>query len=170
MIDQGNGRFESPGSISTAAVVALRLVPPAGKQGGAAIAEPIAVETRGGVMPLGDWSKLGILHNYSGGVRYRTTVTLSEQEAQGRVEIDLGRVVATAEVIINGRKAGVRVAPPWKLDVSGLLREGENEIEVLVCNTLSNHYQTIPSLYRGDPKSGLFGPVRLTNRRPVAEQ
>lgn len=166
MIDRGSGRFEPPGSVSAEAVIALRLVPPVGQQGGAAITEPIVVETRSGVMPLGDWSKVGILHNYSGGVRYRTTVTLSEGEADGRVEIDLGRVVATAEVIINGQKAGVRVAPPWKLEVSGLLKEGENKIEVLVFNTLSNHYQTIPSLYRGDPTSGLFGPVRLLRSSP----
>ena len=75
-------------------------------------------------------------------------------------------MVATAEVIINGKKAGVRVAPPWKLDVSGLLQAGDNEIEVLVCNTLSNHYQTIPSMYRGNPTSGLFGPVKLLRVSP----
>ncbi len=46
--------------------------------------------------------------------------------------IDLGSVVATAEVIVNGKSAGVRVAPPWKLDVSGLLKSGENQVEVLV--------------------------------------
>jgi hypothetical protein len=28
-------------------------------------------------------------------------------------------------------------------------------------STLANHYQTIPSQYRGDPKAGLIGPVRL---------
>ena len=43
----------------------------------------------------------------------------------------------------------------------GLLCEGENTIEVLVYNTLANHFQTIPSRYRGSPESGLLGPVRL---------
>ena len=62
---------------------------------------------------------------------------------------------------MNGRKVGVRVAPPWKIDVTGFLRSGENTLEVLVYNTLANHYQTIPSNYRGDPTSGLLGPVRL---------
>ena len=52
-------------------------------------------------------------------------------------------------------------APPWSFDLSGSLKAGENEIDVLVFNTLSNHYQTIPSSYRGDPMSGLFGPVRV---------
>jgi hypothetical protein len=35
---------------------------------------------------------------------------------------------------------------------------------VLVYNTLSNHYQTIPSNYRGSPVSGLMGPVHLRSR------
>ena len=165
MLDKGNGRFEARKSVGKSAVVALKLTPFSGHNGGAAIPEPIAIETSGhGVMPLGDWSRFGILHNYSGGVRYRKTFTLTAAEVAGPVEIDLGRVSATAEVWINGKKAGVRVAPPWKLDVSGLLKAGANEVEVLVYNTLSNHYQTIPSVYRGDPVSGLFGPVRFLNK------
>jgi hypothetical protein len=162
MTDKGHGRFEAPRPIETAVVVALRLLPPSGHHGGAAISEPVIIETSGnGVMPLGDWSERGVLRNYSGGVRYRTTFTLTEQEAGGRVELDLGRVIATAEVIVNGRKVGVRVAPPWTFDLAGAARVGVNQLEVLVFNTLANHYQTIPSLYRGDPVSGLFGPVQV---------
>ena len=162
MINAGNSRFEAPDSMAKAAVVALRLVPESGQGGGAAISEPIEVETNGdGLMPLGDWSTMGILNNYSGGVRYRSTMTLSGQEAEQALKLDLGKVTATAEVIVNGKKIGVRVAPPWTFDLSGSLKAGKNEIEVLVFNTLANHYQTIPSLYRGEPTSGLFGPVKI---------
>lgn len=167
MIDKGNGRYEAQNSTAHAAVVALRLLPDNRLCGGSAIPEPISVETgRAGVIPLGDWSALGILHNYSGGVRYRSTFTLTEQEAEGSVELDLGRATATAEATINGKKIGVRVAPPWTFDTTGSLRAGENEIEVLVFNTLANHYQTIPSCYRGEPASGMFGPVRLRSSNP----
>jgi len=38
---------------------------------------------------------------------------------------------------------------------------GENRIEILVYNTLANHYLTIPTRYRGSLRSGLIGPVRL---------
>ncbi len=78
--------------------------------------------------------------------------------------LDLGRVIATAEVHLNGSKVGVRVAPPWRFDVTGLLKPGDNRLDVLVYSTLANHYQTIPSLYRGNPEAGLFGPVRLLVR------
>ena len=162
MLDKGNGRFEARKAFGPAAVIALKLSPPVGSSGGSAIQEPVMIETNGsGIMPLGDWSKMGILNNYSGGARYRKRFSLTEQEANGTRELDLGRVTATAEVRINGQKAGVRVAPPWELDVCGLLKAGENKVEVLVYNTLSNHYQTIPTRYKGDPASGLFGPVKL---------
>lgn len=46
-------------------------------------------------------------------------------------------------------------------DITALVQRGENRIEVLVYNTLANHYSTIPNRYRGSPASGLFGPVRI---------
>jgi hypothetical protein len=164
MQERGKGRFESVNPVPEAAVIELRVMPQIGCSGGSVIPDPISVETGTGVMALGDWSQMGILHNYSGGVQYRSSVTLTEDQIGGRVEVDLGRVAATAEVHVNGKKAGVRVAPPWRVDVSGLLKPGENTLEVLVYNTLANHYQTIPSRYRGNPISGLFGPVCLLSR------
>jgi hypothetical protein len=176
MVATDDGRFTAPEPSPTAVVVALRVVPQIGSTGGAAIPEPVVVETDGnGHIPLGDWSQLGILNNYSGGVRYRTNFTLTEDEAKAHVTLDLGRVIATAEVHLNGSNVGVRVAPPWRFDVTDLLKSGDNRLEVLVYSTLANHYQTIPSRYRGNPEAGLFGPVRLLSRdwdtgEPVADR
>ncbi len=75
--------------------------------------------------------------------------------------LDLGKVIATAEVRVNGERAGIRVAPPWRVDVSKWVKPGDNRIEILVFNTLANHYLTIPTRYRGDLTSGLLGPVTL---------
>ena len=161
----GGGRFVAAQAVPSAAVVALRIQPETGYTGGAVLPEPVALETDGhGTIALGDWSKVGVLHNYSGGARYATRVTLTKDEAQAPVTLDLGKVAGTAELQVNGRKVGVRVAPPWKLDVTGSLKTGENTFEVLVYNTLANHYQTIPSNYRGEPTAGLLGPVRLLSQ------
>jgi hypothetical protein len=48
------------------------------------------------------------------------------------------------------------------------VRPGENRLEILVCNTLANHYSTVPTRYRGESKSGLLGPVTLTQLAPAA--
>lgn len=165
MMDGGHGRFVGKNPVAPAAVVALRVSPKTGYGGGAAIPEPVVVETDGkGVMNLGDWSQMGILTNYSGGVRYTTRFSLTKEEARAKTELDLGSVVATAEVLVNGKPAGVRVAPPWRVEVTGFLKRGENTVEVLVYSTLANHYQTSPSPYRGKPVAGLLGPVRLRSR------
>ena len=55
-------------------------------------------------------------------------------------------------------------APPFRFDVSRLVKPGANRVEVLVYSALSNHYQTIPTRYRRPSPSGLLGPVRLAIR------
>ena len=78
--------------------------------------------------------------------------------------MNLGDVAAIAEVRINGQVAGIRVAPPWTIDMGEHVQAGENRIGILVYNTLANHYVTIPTRYRGSLRSGLIGPVRLEIR------
>ena len=132
-----------------------------GMTGGGLFSEPIRVETDGtGMMPLGDWSKMGILNNYSGGIRYKTLITLTAEEAKQRLVLDLGRVAGTAEIFVNGKSCGVCLCSPWKKTLRGL-RAGDNTVEVLVYSSLSNHYQTVPSRYRGACLSGLLGPVNV---------
>ena len=114
-----------------------------------------------GEMAAGDWSRLDALLCYSGGIWYRRVLTLDSSQAAAAVELDLGNVVSSVDLRVNGRPAAVRVSPPWRFDLSGLVRPGQNQIELLVRNTLANHYQTIPSGYVGKPTAGLLGPVRL---------
>lgn len=142
-------------------VVALRVEQQRGDYGGAAFTDFIRLECDAGELSPGDWSKAGVLETYSGGAWYRRTVPLTAQQANGVVMLDLGQVAASAEVLVNGKPAGIKVAPPWRLELSSLLTAGDNRIEILVCNTLANHYVTIPTHYRGSTVSGLLGPVRL---------
>jgi hypothetical protein len=158
---EAGNRFVVARPSAAPVTVAIRVAQERGHSGGAAIPDPIRLECRPGTFAAGDWSQNDGLASYSGGAWYRRSVTLTAEQAQGRVVLDLGRVVASAEVHVNGRTAGVKVAPPWTLDVSTHVRPGENRIEVLVYNTLANHYSTIPTRYRGSPVSGLLGPVRL---------
>lgn len=63
--------------------------------------------------------------------------------------LDLGEVNASCEVKVNGREAGIVMSPPYTVDISKQAQTGDNKIEVLVYSTLSYHYQTIPTPYRG---------------------
>lgn len=162
------GRFELPAPVPAQAPVALRIEQARGGYGGAALEAAVTLDCAEGRIRLGDWSQAGALECYSGGAWYRKTVKLTaDQAAGGTVTLDLGKVVASAEVRVNGQAAGIRIAPPWRLDISRQVKTGDNRIEVLVYNTLANHYLTIPTHYRGDPTSGLLGPVTLEVARPA---
>jgi len=77
------------------------------------------------------------------------------------LEIDLGDLVSSAELRVNGKSAGIKLSPPWKFDITSFAKAGENQIEVLIYNTIANNYTSVPTMYRGEIKSGIFGPVVL---------
>jgi hypothetical protein len=167
-----NGRFTNPNlpiwkitltdSISNSATVAMRIEQLPGFHGGAAIPEPIIFDCGKGKIQLGDLGENESLKTYSGGMWYRKTLNINAEQAFGKnITIDLGKVVASAEVFVNGQSAGAKVSSPWTFDLSGKLKPGENLIEILVYNTMGNHYLTTPSQYVGRTNSGLIGPVKL---------
>jgi hypothetical protein len=152
------GKFTVSRPSARPVTVLLRIEQERGCYGGAALPEPIRLECGPGSMAPGDWSKNEGLWSYSGGAWYRKTVNLPEAK---QVILDLGAVVASAEIRVNGRLTGISVAPPWSQDITPFVKPGDNRLEVLVCNTLANHYTTVPTRYRGSTVSGLLGPVFL---------
>ena len=153
----------SPKAVS----VALRIEQDRSFYGGAALPEPVRLECGPGEIEAGDWATAGVLEHYSGGAWYRKMVTLPAGQIGDRVMLNLGNVAATAEVHVNGTKAGLRLTPPWTVDISTLVRPGENRIEILIYNTLANHYGTIPTHYQGSNVSGLLGPVTIETQNRV---
>ena len=145
----------------TSVKVAFRVSQARGCYGGATFPEPILMDCGSGKIQLGDWSEIDGLSSYSGAAKYSIRFALTKDEAGRQGVLDLGDVAASAEIRLNGNMAGTMVAPPWKIGVTDHLRVGENKLEVTICNTLANHYETIPTNYRGNPRSGLMGPVRL---------
>jgi len=84
---------------------------------------------------LGDWSKIDGLASYSGGACYQKNFEIDK--IGSCVILDMGDVVSSAEVHINDRLAGIRVAPPWKLDITEFVKADENHIKIIVYTYLS---------------------------------
>ena len=84
-------------------MVFLRIQHERGCYAGAALRDPIKLDCGPGRMALGDWPKNDGLLRYSGGVWYRKTVTIP---SAGRVTLNLGEVVASAEVRVNDHLVG----------------------------------------------------------------
>lgn len=134
--------------------------------GGGLFPGPVEVNVAGGgALPLGDWTQLG-LRDWSGGVRYRCVV----RGVVDAVALDLGAVRGTAEVRVNGRSAGCRIWAPYRFEISGLLDQDENVVEVDVYNTLAPYIaamSTSPWVLPGQTVSGLLGPVALLVAEPT---
>jgi len=89
---------------------------------------------------LSDWTKHddeGIRY-YSGTAVYRKALRVHDWPRVGRLFLDLGLCHHLAEVTVNGKKAGVLWTAPWRIDVTGLVRRGENRIEIAVTNVWAN--------------------------------
>lgn len=95
---------------------------------------------------------------FSGKIRYRTTFV---REKDGEAVLDLGEVGEIARVILNGKDLGWRISAPYRWEISEALKQGENELEVVVANTLANRMQDDLSKFMPIPASGLIGPVRV---------
>lgn len=118
-----------------------------------------------GKIKSGDVSKLGALCCYSGKMRYSARFDMAMESIDEHFRIDLGRVGATASVSVNGSEPIVFTYSPFSSEITHLLKNGENELEIIVSNTLSNHYSTVPSRYSNYPEdaaSGLLDPVVIT--------
>ena len=130
---------------------------------------------------LEDWSRSGDaqVKYFSGKATYKTQFILPSVSS---VKLDLGEVMVVADVKVNGQPAGGVWTFPYSLDISRLVKEGENTVEVTVYNNWRNRLiadEALPRDRRGTwtnnqpwrpgdelQPSGLLGPVTLAINLP----
>ena len=124
---------------------------------------------------------------FSGTATYTNTITIPQEllEGDAPLYLDLGEVRDLAEVYLNDVPLGIVWKPPFRVDLSGAVRAGENALRVEVVNMWINRLtgdQLLPPEQRfthtndtdrkdlgGDEPwriqaSGLLGPVRLLRK------
>jgi len=131
---------------------------------------------------LVDWTKRpeeGIKY-YSGKATYVKTFELNggaPRHAGSRMYLNLGELNNVAEVRLNGQELGVLWARPFRVEISGAVKSGKNELEIDVVNLWPNRLigdaglpvekwftKTNMRKYTKDSPlmpSGLLGPVVL---------
>ena len=135
-------------------------------------AQPVTFTT------LTDWSKHEdeSIRYYSGTAIYKTTFDV-KKKPEGKLFVDLGQVTAMAKIKINGKYVGGVWTAPYRIEVSDVIRDGINELEVEVVNTWMNRLigdLRLPEAERPTwahhnswnvhsplQTSGLLGPVNL---------
>jgi hypothetical protein len=145
-------------------VCALRVETRPGYRAGGILDAPVRFEMDMGRMKAGSWEEQGLV-GYSGGVRYRQTLIQGNADQFGiRTLLDLGRVRGTAEVHMNGVLVGVRIWSPYTFDLTDHLCPGENDVQIVVYNTLGPYMEAISPtsfVFPGQTVSGLLGPVTM---------
>ncbi|MCC5935746.1 MAG: glycoside hydrolase [Lunatimonas sp.] len=116
------------------------------------------------------------LKYFSGIATYTHSLVLPTDFVPGNYEIDLGEVKNLAELTVNGHTVGIVWKRPFKLDISDVLKSGENLLEIRVANLWVNRligdaqpgakkstFTTMPFYQANAPllPSGLLGPVKI---------
>ncbi|MBQ5973948.1 MAG: beta galactosidase jelly roll domain-containing protein [Oscillospiraceae bacterium] len=80
----------------------------------------------------GSWRTVPAFRDHGGPVWYRTTFSLSPEEAARRLALRFGGVFRRARVWLNGERLAVHEGyqAPFRVDVSGRAAAGENVLEV----------------------------------------
>ena len=127
---------------------------------------------------LTDWTQMEDpdIRYYSGTATYETTFTMPEVTDGRQYLLDLGGVNVMAHVWVNGTDKGVLWTDPWSVDVTDVLKAGENSLKIDVVNLWQNRlvgdeidpehkrtYTTFQHATKDDAllPSGLIGPVRI---------
>jgi len=115
---------------------------------------------------------------FSGTATYskRFVVSAPWLKSNKKLFLDLGNVKEIAEVLVNHHSVGILWKPPFRVDVTGMIHPGENELEIKVTNLWPNRligdeqpgakkycWSLIKPFGKDTPllESGLLGPVRL---------
>jgi hypothetical protein len=96
---------------------------------------------------------------FSGIASYKKEIVLSDNllGQEGQIWLDLGEVYNLAEVWVNGNLAGTAWKPPYRVDISSLVKSGKNVIEIKSVNLWVNRLI-------GDAQPGVKNPITLTTR------
>jgi alpha-L-rhamnosidase len=121
---------------------------------------------------LMDWRDIPALQHARGPVIYTQQFALKSKIPEARYLLNLGLVQGSALVKINDREMGRASIPPFIVDISTALQQGENLIEIEVLAPLRNYF--VGRALAGDPKysqmmdfaghlapAGLMGPVAI---------
>lgn len=85
-----------------------------------------------------DFQEEGIKY-YSGSAMYEKTFSIKTKNTEGKnVSLNLGNLHEMAIVTLNGHRFNLCWAPPYKLDVTNYLLDGENKLEIEITNMWPN--------------------------------
>ena len=140
-------------------------------------AEPVTFEK------LGDWTRSDDprIRYYSGTAVCKTDFRMDKLDKEAAYRLNLPLLNTAAEVFLNGQSAGIVWCSPYEVDITRYLKQGQNQLELRIANSLWNRlvgdaqlpeseritWQTHPLAKATDKllPSGLSGAVTITIKK-----
>ncbi|MGN1022759.1 MAG: hypothetical protein ACI4OJ_04605, partial [Lachnospiraceae bacterium] len=89
---------------------------------------------------------------FSGVARYETS--FDKPDHARRITLEITDAAEGVEVFVNGKSAGIQIIPPFRYDLTTLVRDGRNDLAVEVATTLEREcYRFV----KDDPRAKLRG-------------
>lgn len=105
-------------------------------------------------------------HFYAGNMVYRKHIRCHKEDSQ-RLHLQLNKPVGTLfEARVNGQLAGPIAWQPWEIDITDLVNEGNNTIEIIVYGSLRNAFGPLHnSQYQKKGNNWWIGPESFTDEK-----
>jgi hypothetical protein len=107
----------------------------------------------------GDWAQAAGWETFSGSLHFQTTFSLTSDQLNQPLFLDLGQVGDIAEIGLNEQTVDVLAWAPYITRIDAASQAGVNQLEIRVTNSMANRLEgrQLPS--------GLLGPVLLRQAR-----
>lgn len=101
---------------------------------------------------------------FAGSVTFKKVIDLAADEIENR-SLKFKKLCSTVtKVRVNGRDAGTVMWQPYEVDLSGLLKEGSNEVEITVTGNLRN---LLGPFHLKEGESYAVGPRKFFHESPI---
>lgn len=103
---------------------------------------------------------------FSGVIRYRKNICINQAKKPEKAYMKAENVYEVMRVFVNGTEAGYRLNPPYQVELTGHLNDGENEIIIEVATTPAREQLALPQPsfdfnYEAVEATGMFGKIDL---------
>ncbi|WP_240469511.1 glycosyl hydrolase [Cyclobacterium sp. SYSU L10401] len=104
------------------------------QNGGPELPEPVTLDA------IKPWTELDDVaaSDFSGQALYESSFELGPVKEGDKYVLNLGQVLESALVWINGQQVGYAFGIPFKLDITDFVQEGSNQLSIEVANLMAN--------------------------------
>ena len=100
------------------------------------------------------------MDRFAGHIKYETDFDLMSSDFE-KFELNIEEAGETVNVSVNGKAARVRIVPPYKFDITDLVKEGNNHLEITVTTHMGYRERDYFSRFMVLEPTGLSGKVEI---------